>query len=271
MKKEGRLWSAVLAVLLLAGCGGGREPAVSETDPVESEEESPMPASAREAYAQALEKLMNDYILPDGTDHSVDFDPEYGGPLGTMEENLFAVADVDGDGGEELVLQYLTTSNAGQRGLVSSWDPSGGLKTTEFANPALVFYENGAVREDWSHNQGKGGRQWPFFLYRYLPESDSYEEVGALDAWDSDIPADGFPREIDTSGAGIVYYIYPAELDSSQWDAVEPVDQSVYLTWLNETLHGSQELGLTYLPLTEENVRSLTAAGEHLNTTLEER
>ena len=48
---------------------------------------------------------------------------------------------------------------------------------------------------------------------------------------------------------GIVYYIYPAELDSSQWDAVEPVDQSVYLTWLNETLHGSQELGLTYLPL----------------------
>lgn len=147
-----------MAVLLLAGCGGDREPAVSETDPVESEEESPMPASAREAYAQALEKLMNDYTLPDGTDCSADFDPEYGGPLGTMEENLFAVADVDGDGEEELVLRYLTTSTAGQRGLVSSWDPSGGLKTTEFANPALAFYENGAVREDWSHNQGKGGR-----------------------------------------------------------------------------------------------------------------
>ena len=102
-------------------------------------------------------------------------------------------------------------------------------------------------------------------------ETDGYEEVGALDAWDFHVPADGFPWEIDTSGAGIVYYIYPAELDSSQWDAVEPVDQSVYLTWLNETLHGSQELELIYLPLTEENVRSLTAAGEHLNTTLEER
>lgn len=271
MKKEGRLWSAVLAVLLLAGCGGGRGPAVSEAGPVEAEAESPPPASAREAYAQALEKLMNDYILPDGADHSVDFDPEYGEPLGTMEENLFAVADVDGDGGEELVLQYLTTSNAGKRGLVSSWDPSGGLKTTEFANPTLAFYENGAVREDWGHNQGKAGRQWPFFLYRYLPEIDGYEEVGTLDAWDSHVPADGFPWEIDTSGAGIVYYIYPAELDGSQWDTVKPVDQSVYLAWLDETLQGFQELELTYLPLTEENIRSLTAAGEHLNTTLEER
>ena len=200
---------------------------------------------------------MEDYILPDGTDRSADFDPAYGNIGGDVRNNQFAVADVDGDGAEELVIQYLSSNSAGQRGLVSSWNPETGWITTAFTNHTLTFYENGAVREDWGHNQGLNGRQWPFFLYRYLPQTDRYEEVGALEAWDICRCPDDFPQETDTSGSGIVYYIHPAQLDASQWDQVEPVDRSVYLSWLDETLQGSAERTLTYFPLTEENIRQI--------------
>lgn len=252
-------WSAVLlGTLVLTGCGADPEPSrPEELSPASDQEKSDSPSSAREAYAQALERLMSDHILPDGTDRSADFDPMYGNERVDIGKNQFAVADVDGDGTEELVIQYLSTDGAGKRGLVSSWDSEDGLSTAVFANSSLTFYENGAVREDWGHNQGRSGRQWPFFLYRYLPQTDSYEEVGALEVWDIRVCEDDFPRETDTSGSGMVYYIYPAELDASQWDMVEPVDRSVYQIWLDETLQGSPERALTYFPLTEENIRQI--------------
>ncbi len=89
------------------------------------------------------------------------------------------------------------------------WDEgSGELRTQLEEFPLLTFYENGAVMAGWSHNQGKGGDFWPYFLYQYLPETDGYQQVGAVDAWDRALGIEGYPDQVDRSGTGFVYYIY---------------------------------------------------------------
>lgn len=122
----------------------------------------------------------------------------------------------------------------------------------------LTFYENGAVKAGWSHNQGWGGRFWPYTLYLYHSETDSYEAVGMVDAWDREISDlnpgfTPFPSEIDTSGAGFVYYI----MEDGVSERPAPVDASVYNAWLENHLGGAAEIDTQYLALTEENIQLL--------------
>ena len=104
--------------------------------------------------------------------------------------------------------------------------------------PSLTFYENGYVRADASHNQGLAGDFWPYALYRYDAESDSYQKVAAVDAWDGSIHAQDyagnpFPKDADVSGAGIVYYV--AENGESYGESgtpdVAPMDQADFQKW----------------------------------------
>lgn len=205
---------------------------------------------ARTAYAAALEQLMQKNILPDGSDYRAGGIPDDI----EMALNRFAVCDVDGDGREELVLLYTTTIVAGQRGLVLDWDATTQrLRTQMTETPGLTFYASGAVRADWSHNQGKGGSFWPYTLYRYEPYLDSYISVGHVDAWDETLGIEGYPDEIDTSDAGFVYYI--ATSGTYFWDG--PMDERQYLAWLHPYLRDTAQLEIELLALTEENVQSI--------------
>lgn len=171
-----------------------------------------------------------------------------------MEENQFAVYDVDGDGKDELILLYTTTIVAGERGLVFGWDEGAGkLKTQLEEFPFLTFYDNGILTAGWSHNQGKGGSFWPYFLYEYDSETDQYSKVGSVDAWDESLGLEGYPKEIDTSGAGFVYYISMG--DTIIWDSL--VDETEYHAWLDKYIKDASELPISYLPLTEENIQQM--------------
>lgn len=160
--------------------------------------------SARKAYAAALKTLLDTNVLPDGTD----FSDGYIGSIQDRErmaENKFTVYDVDGDGREELVLLYAAApAMAGMAGFVYDYDAQKQAlrsQLTEF--PALTFYENGAVKADWSHNQGKAGDGfWPYNLYLYDQETDSYQEAASVDAWDRETFPEEYPSTADTSGTG---------------------------------------------------------------------
>ncbi len=103
------------------------------------------PAAARAAYVRVLEDLLYRSTTPDGTDQW----------SGNMEENTFAVADVDGDGREELILLTRPIVYAGYRGYVLDYDTDLGRMHTQFDGfPSLTFYTNGALAEDDSHAQG---------------------------------------------------------------------------------------------------------------------
>ena len=227
----------------------------------------PDPA-ARAAYVKTLDDLLYRDTLPDGTE-CTPYSEEYPGGFERMEDNTFAVADVDGDGREELVFLTLPNIYAGYRGWVLDYDQSAGSVRVQFDGfPSLTFYSNGALAEDDSHAQGVWADDvWPHSLYRYLPESDSYELAGHASAWEkavSDINVGNlppFPTEKDTSGAGILYYIHPISsyeyLNTFDSRVNMAVDQSVYLEWLEPILGNARPLELEYLPLTEENINRL--------------
>ena len=218
-------------------------------------------AAARAAYTKVLEALFFHRVLPDGENGEAIFDD--------MSENEFALADVDGDGREELVLLTRPVVYAGYRGYVLDYDADAGAVRIQFDGfPSLTFYSNGALAEDDSHAQGIWTDDfWPHSLYRYLPETDSYELAGHVSAWEksvSDINEGNlppFPTEKDKSGAGILYYIHPVSsyeyLNTLENRVNMAVDQSVYLAWLEPILEGSQPLELEYLPLTEENISQI--------------
>lgn len=200
---------------------------------------------ARQAYAAALERMLRERVLPDGTDTS-DMAWEYP----DMEQNQFAVFDVNGDGEEELIVYYTTDMMAGNRGFICGWEKESGRINIQLEEyPRFTFYENGVVQVGWSHNQSAAGRDfWPYSLYCYNSVQEFYYYVGSVRAWGRDALPTGYPEKTDTSGAGFVYYI---------GDDMSPLDQSIYETWRYIYVRDSQEIQPEYLALTEENIQRM--------------
>jgi hypothetical protein len=207
------------------------------------------------AYADTLNNLLQNNMLPDGAAADDLF--------GDMAQNQFSLCDVDNDGKEELLLMYTTASMAGMTGYVFGYDAQTEKLHIELSVfPLLTFYDNGIIKAGWSHNQGRAGDSfWPYSLYQYVPETDSYVLVGMVDAWDknyggSDDQDNPFPSDIDISGTGYVYYI----MKDGQYDTSNPVDASEYNAWISSYLGDASEIQIEYMDLTEENVSLLRSA-----------
>ena len=208
----------------------------------------------RSRYASLLEDLIMGRPLPDGL--SLSFEDRPNSPAG-YAGNQFAVYDVDGDGREELLLSYSTTMVANQGTYVLDYRADTDtllLQSPDRLGLEPIFYENGTALSPWSHNQGFGGRFWPYDVYHYDAQTDSYTFGGSADAWDreisdqnADFPA--FPEDLDVSGSGFLYY-----LDGDE----TPVDESVYLQWLEGHTGGSDPLPVQWFALTEQNIARLS-------------
>ena len=191
----------------------------------------------------------------EGTDHGV---PDTYG----QESTYFALYDVDGDGQEELLLNWTGASMADTVEYIWGYGDNGThVELCEF--PALTCYDNGVIEAEWSHNQGLAGEFWPYFLYRYNAETDQYELCGGADAWDKSVAktneqGDDFPDDIDADQDGIVYYLLPADWDGN-YD-MKPVDGAKYRTWRESFLEGASKLDdIWFWDLKEENIAILGA------------
>lgn len=207
----------------------------------------------RTAFADALDTLLYEHTLPNGALYE---------PFeGDMSLDSFAVQDVDGDGQQELLLSCSNTHMAGMSAYVLAYDEEDStLRTQLLEFPALAFYDNGIVQADASHNQRMGGDFWPYSLYRYDAQTDRYEMVAMVDAWDRSLGETNpfydntsYPADIDVSRTGFVYYIMePGALDYSR-----PVDQADYQSWLDAQLHGSQKQAIAWQNFTAANIQAL--------------
>ncbi len=138
-----------------------------------------MMAGRREAYILTLENLYTNRIWPDGTEVEL---------MGEMSENVFAVYDVDGDGEDELIIKYTSSSMAGMIEAVYGYDSETGVLYQKFIEfPALTFYDNGFIRADASHNQSGDPEAYPYTMYQYKKNTNTYEEVGSGVANDGSI------------------------------------------------------------------------------------
>lgn len=213
--------------------------------------------AVRNAYISALEDLyfLHSFPPPIGSDNGF-FDGD------DISDNKFAVYDIDQDGRDELIIEYVTTYNAGMTEIVYEFDVETGKMREEFSEyPPVTFYDNGIVEALYSHNHGMAGDKsvdefWPYQFYRYDPESDTYEAVAKVDAWsvgfaEKDGEGNPFPAEIDEDGDGMVYYATP----SGRYGL--PMDGREYQSWRESYIGKAEIIRLPLVHLTEENIHGL--------------
>ena len=261
------LCGIALAVLLLGSLGGCAAPGKETFRPPPGQAADPDLAAGTEsvsgdalsAYVALLRQVRETQTLPDGTVLECLRDGD-AIDMASLEMNLFALFDVDGNGREELILNWVNAGLANMMELVYGSDAATGTlqeKLREF--PGVVFYDNGAAEAPWSHNQGNAGSSlWPYSVYQYNAEIGSYAMTGAADAWDESYrEADAFPRDVDADGDGVVYFLLPADEDRWSDGYASPVDGPDYENWRGFCFGEGRALEFPWLPLTEENILKL--------------
>ncbi|MDE6211951.1 MAG: hypothetical protein K2M70_00550 [Lachnospiraceae bacterium] len=232
-----------------------------------SEEENPEKAQAlyeaqiRHYYGGLLSQIIAARQLPDGELDTSSLDAGFG----EMRDNHFAVTDIDGDGREELIVSYANASMAGMFEMVYDYNPVSRELKREFLDfPALTYYDNGIIKAEWSHNQGPG-EFWPFTLYRYEPDSDSYVEIGVVDTWDKALRAEWyegqpFPDELDTDGDGTMYHICKEGEEYSYEYEDYKYNQADFDEWFGGYTEGAKELSIKYQPMEYASFADFTPA-----------
>lgn len=148
-------------------------------------------AARKEAYKAALENLYVNHVFPNGTTCNYRDAQD-------LAESQFTILDIDGDGEEELIIRYVSGPMAGMREVIYSFSGGDFLMEELLEFPPLVYYDNGFIRADASHNQGDDTDGWPYVMYQYMGESDSYKEVGSGVSGDGSIESYvGTGKEMD--------------------------------------------------------------------------
>ncbi len=204
-----------------------------------------------EAYRNALRKMIADKKLIDDEEL---FEDEFF----KISNNKFAVCDVDFDGKEELLVSIGSAPTAGMVAVLYDYNEASGEVVKEFSSYVdVTFYDNGILKVSASHNQGLAGDSlWPYTLYKYNKQTDTYDLIAYVDAWDKNISgknSDGesFPEEVDTDNVGVVYYIMENGYDLQ---SATSISKSDYEAWVKSYLNGAKEITLAYYDLTEEYI-----------------
>lgn len=204
------------------------------------------------AYQAVLYVFLKDYRGPGGEEIARLDD------FGSMEENLFAIADVDGDGETELILTLKNQPVAGMVTWVCGYDAQTETVYEKLCVfPNTEFYTGGLVEAGWSHNQGMAGYNfWPYTLMGYNPAAKVYEAIAHVDAWDKDfaeVDYNGkrFPDDLDTDGTGIVYFV-------TQNGEEKTLSSSQYAAWREETFGSAEIIPVDYQFTNPQNIDSLT-------------
>ncbi len=207
--------------------------------------------AAYASYQFALQQIAFEHIYPDGTDTGFD------GVSGFIEDNHFALYDVNGDGEEELIVQFVTAPMAGNVEKVYAYcKEDDSLHELLCVFPSMEYYTDGLVREDWSHGSALAGDGYrPYNLYRYDAESGRYELTAEVNMWSSsmdtvDYKGDPYPEDIDAEGAGTVFIV-------TRNGFTETLSKSAYEAWLSGMMGGAVKLEIPYQALSEENIRAV--------------
>lgn len=209
------------------------------------------------AYGDALTGIRGNHILPDGREL------EYLSSSGIVDENLFAIYDIDGDGRDELIIKWTTATEAGTVMYVYEYNVDADAWTMELSCfPTVCAYDNGVILSDCAHNQGYAASIWPYDIYTYNENTDSYIAAGAVDCWnkvvsDQDGADEPFPEEFDTDDAGVVYMINYAGYAGYSGGYI--YSQSDYDEFEASLTGDAGEVEIEYLELTNANIDAATS------------
>ena len=206
--------------------------------------------SMADAYKAALYRIRNTHTFPDGVNYGYD-------EFCDISENHFAIYDIDADGKNELLISYWTTSMAGNVFQIYGYDEISDDLQEEFSEYlGVTFYSNGMIEAKKSHNHGLASMSeefWPYALYQYDRENDCYIKIADVDAWEqayrSEYEGIEFPKEADTDGDGLLYYI----MTNNTYEYQNPMDAEAYEKWRDSYLIDAEVVQIPLLRMTEEN------------------
>ena len=247
------LATAFALLTALAACGNGENENSSEPNNSTQVNQT----AAHEKYKEAMQNMLDNRVFPNG-------EQVYGGAetedsAGSIwTDNKFAITDIDGDGNDELIINFSNAPAAGEVFYIFEYEEDSDSLKEEFTEfPAVEFYDNGYVTAGASHNQGLAGDFWPYTLYKYDESKDSYVQQYYIDAWNKelypqDFEGNAYPDEIDTSSTGTVYYLY-----EDVTKAVDPVDKTAYDKLARDTYGSAAKITIDYSDITQENIDAI--------------
>lgn len=246
---------ALLAALAACGNGAGNSENTSEPNNQTTQDKQ---TAAHEKYKEAMQNMLDNLVFPNGEQVYTNAESEdEQGSIWT--DNKFAIADIDGDGTDELIINFSNAPAAGEVFYIFEYDEASDSLKEEFTEfPTPEFYDNGYVTAGASHNQGMAGDFWPYTIYKYDAESDTYVQQYYIDAWDKelypqDFEGNAYPNEIDTSNTGTVYYLY-----EDVTKAVDPVDKTAYDKLARDTYGSAAEVTIVYSDISQENIEAIS-------------
>lgn len=203
------------------------------------------------AYQFALQQIAFEHVYPDGLDTGFD------SVSGFIEDNHFAIVDINNDGADELIVQFVTAPMAGNIETIYAYNETeNALASILTVFPAVTYYDNGIVKEEWSHGSDLAGDDyWPYNLYQYRTHTGRYEQIGEVNMWSKaintvDYNGEAYPENIDTENAGTVFIL-------TRDGVTETVSKSDYEAWLSDVIGNAQPIHVPYLSLNEENIKAV--------------
>lgn len=165
------------------------------------------------------------------------------------DTNNFSIYDVDNDGIDELVVEINNASAADKITVIYQYD----ISTNKFIReasfyPGAEFYYNDIVFDQWSHNQGVGNFIWPYSVYLYDREQDTYNFICQVDSWNKEIKEEGFPIHKDLDEDGNVVVI-------SKADGIIYLDNKEYYSWIAGITEGTRQKYFDFKPMFNANYR----------------
>ena len=205
---------------------------IYENDQAKVEVENTCLAIDNPVYEKLLLNLLEPRVLPFTNGYyQVEEDPR---------ANYYCVADIDGDGREELLLWFRNTlSTSTELFCIYDMDEKTGTARLEFwEHPDICFINwwkeetqelSHYIKAKLSHNQGRSDMDgfWPYTMYQYETAKDQYEVFCEVDAWEKMLYEQGFPDEADLDRNGVVYCL-------TKGDVVTYLDDAAYPEWVSE-------------------------------------
>lgn len=254
------------------GSGGGHG-GEEDFERIMAEAELPQPYAE---YMEILEQIRTEGRDSNGREYHSD-------RSGNFENNCFAILDVDGDGRQELLFRFNESYLGAMCEVVYEYDAETDTLREELAEWVDTEYYNvgtdALVKVQMSHDHGKDPESrgvWPYMVYRYDAEQDSYRLLYTVDGWDGRINGEGFPDELDADGDKLLYCVTVQEGSgdtrasadislnesgkvSSEEDTLL-LDREAYESWAEELLPQWSRINVAYHSMTEASMDRVRSA-----------
>ncbi|SER95822.1 hypothetical protein [Lachnobacterium bovis] len=175
-----------------------------------------------------------------------------------IENNQYAIYDVDKDGQDELIILFTTADNDFVQGKIYGYDS----KKSEIVEkldcyPSVHVYDNGIVIDDVTVALNRSAdRLWPYGIWKYDASQNKYVNHGYLSqifADDSETESeelDPFPTDKDKDKDDTLYVL------KKQNEETKFMDKADYEEFRDGFLKNAKEVKIDYKNLTLKNINN---------------